>query len=195
MRPKYLLMSCEVIFIIFLWFGNCGYFFVRLFFFFFLHVVSPRFLHNCILSAKIKLYSVLEHKFEYKQGITKPKNGGRQIMASAKNRVVAGDLIGEQVFSSLLTGKDNVFVGNNRIVNRKYVEMYEVVTEDKVKSGTSAIFRGAVGAAVLGPVGLLAGLSARNKGIYSVAILWKDGKKSLIEIDDKLYKLIVKSMF
>lgn len=116
-------------------------------------------------------------------------------MASAKNKVIAGDLIGEQVFSSLLTGKDNVFVGSNRIVNHQYVEMYEVVTEEKVKSGTSAVFRGAVGAAVLGPVGLLAGLSARNKGIYSVAILWKDGKKSLIEVDDKLYKLIVKSMF
>ena len=70
-----------------------------------------------------------------------------------------------------------------------------MLTEEKVKSGTSAVFRGAVGAAVLGPVGLLAGLSARNKGIYSVAILWKDGKKSLLEVDDRLYKLIVKNMF
>lgn len=114
-------------------------------------------------------------------------------MASAKNKVVAGDLLGETVSAWWPSGKE-VYVGGKSI-SKKNVETYEVLTEEKVKSGTSAVFRGAVGAAVLGPVGLLAGLSARNKGIYSVAILWKDGKKSLLEVDDRLYKLIVKSMF
>lgn len=114
-------------------------------------------------------------------------------MASAKNKVVAGDYLGSNVYTMLITGNEVYCAGKS--INKTYVETYEVLTEEKVKSGTSAVFRGAVGAAILGPVGLLAGLSARNKGIYSVAILWKDGKKSLLEVDDKLYKLIVKSMF
>ena len=70
-----------------------------------------------------------------------------------------------------------------------------------MKSGTSAILRGAAGAALLGPVGILAGLTAKNKGIYTVAIQWKpdlngnDRGRSLIEIDEQAYKLLVKSMF
>ena len=48
---------------------------------------------------------------------------------------------------------------------------------------------------MLGPVGLLAGLSAKNKGIYTVAIKFKDGKNSLLEVDDKFYKALIKTMF
>ena len=51
------------------------------------------------------------------------------------------------------------------------------------------------GVALLGGVGILAGLSAKNKGIFTIAIQWKDGKKSLIEIDDKLYKKFINEMF
>ena len=32
-------------------------------------------------------------------------------------------------------------------------------------------------------------------GVYQVAIDFKDGKRSLIEVDDKIYKLIVKRCF
>ena len=38
------------------------------------------------------------------------------------------------------------------------VESYDVVTEDTRKSAASGVARGAVGAALLGPVGMLAGL-------------------------------------
>lgn len=64
-----------------------------------------------------------------------------------------------------------------------------------MKSGTSAILRGMAGVTLFGGVGILAGLSAKHKGIYTIAIQWKDGKKSLIEIDDKLYKKFVAEMF
>lgn len=114
-------------------------------------------------------------------------------MASAKNKVIAGDYMGESVYAWWPAGKD-LHIGNMPV--EKYnIEAYELVTEDKVKSGTSAILRGSLGAAVLGPIGILAGLSAKNKGVYTVAILWKDGKRSLIEIEDRLYKLLVKAMF
>ena len=34
-----------------------------------------------------------------------------------------------------------------------------------------------------------------EKGVYQVAIMFKDGNKSLIECDDKIYKAIIKSCF
>ena len=72
---------------------------------------------------------------------------------------------------------------------------YELVTEGMRKSATSGVARGAVGAVLLGPVGLLAGLSAKNKGTYTLVVTWRDGEQSLMEVDEKIYKLIVKGMF
>ncbi len=111
-------------------------------------------------------------------------------MASAKNKVIAGYHQG-----------DIIKISSNQLcisiyeLSKRTVESYELITEDKVKSGTSAILRGMAGVALLGGVGILAGLSAKNKGIYTIAIQWKDGKKSLIEIDDKLYKKFIAEMF
>ena len=52
-----------------------------------------------------------------------------------------------------------------------------------------------VGAFFLGPIGLAAGLSAKSKGIHTLAIYFKDGKKSLIEVDDKINKALVANLF
>lgn len=116
-------------------------------------------------------------------------------MANAKNKVVAGDFEGKKVeeYSHQLVIKDSS--GIVKPINDATVEAYELITEEVIKSGTSAILRGSIGVAVLGPVGILAGLTAKNKGTYNVAIQFKDGMKSLIEIDDKLYKLLIKCCF
>ena len=80
-------------------------------------------------------------------------------------------------------------------INKETVEDYEVMDESHRKSATSAVGRGLVGGFLLGPVGLLAGLSAKSKGTHVVALQFKDGKKSLIEMDDKMYKALVQKMF
>lgn len=108
----------------------------------------------------------------------------------AQNKVIAGDYIGAAVSETLGT----VTVGNITF-SKHTVSSYEVITEEHRKSAVSGVVRGLVGKAVLGPVGLLAGLSARNVGTYTVAVNWKSGKKSLIEVNDKIYKLILKEMF
>ena len=82
-----------------------------------------------------------------------------------------------------------------RVIDKTTVEAYEVITDEMRKSGTSAILRGGLGSLVLGPVGLLAGLTAKNKGTYQVAVQFRDGKKSLLELDEKLYKVLVKKCF
>ena len=117
-------------------------------------------------------------------------------MAKAKNKVIAGYKEGESVWSgNALAFNGSLMVGNMASICKETVSTYEVITEEMMKSGTSAILRGSIGSTLLGPVGLLAGLSAKNKGIYTIAIEWKSGGKSLLEIDDKLYKLLVKKMF
>lgn len=118
-------------------------------------------------------------------------------MAKAKNKVIAGDYEGKGVsgggFSSV-----SILVGIFKSVdlNKKTVESYELITDEHRKSAKSGIARGIVGGALLGPVGMLAGgISAKQKGIYQIAIQFKDGKRSLLEVDDKIYKSIVKDCF
>lgn len=108
----------------------------------------------------------------------------------AKNIVIAGDYKGSTV-GALLGG---VYIGSMS-VEKWTVTAYEVITDEHRKSAASGIARGLVGGAILGPVGLLAGLSAKNVGTYTIAIQWADNKKSLIEVDDKIYKAILKKLF
>ena len=78
---------------------------------------------------------------------------------------------------------------------RENIESYETITEDTVKSASSAILRGAVGSVLLPGVGILAGLSAKNKSTYVVAVEWKSGEKSLMELDHHDYDAFVTGMF
>ncbi len=118
-------------------------------------------------------------------------------MASAKNKVIAGEYMGKQIASTF--GIISIIMGfntkNNIPISKETVESYELITDEHRKSAASGITRGLVGGALLGPVGLLAGVTAKNKGIYTVAIQYHDGKQSLVEIDDKIYKSLLKVMF
>ncbi len=114
----------------------------------------------------------------------------------AKNMVIAGDYVGKAVTG--IGGVVQIFLDrkNYVLLDKFGVDTYDVITEDTRKSAASGVVRGAVGSALLGPVGMLAGgLSAKNKGIYTVAVRFKDGKNSLIEIDEKVYKKFVQGMF
>lgn len=78
-------------------------------------------------------------------------------------------------------------------MNRDTIESMEIVTE-KNFDAMSGVLRGFVGGAILGPAGLLAGLSAR-KGTRTVVINFKDGKRSLVQLKDKDYQNIYKNCF
>ncbi|MEK4425863.1 hypothetical protein [Solibacillus sp. FSL K6-1523] len=113
----------------------------------------------------------------------------------AQNKVIAGDYQGK-----------NIMVGRNEILlytsftksfplNKTSVSSYELITEEHRKSAVSGVSRGLVGGVLLGPVGLLAGLSAKNKGTHTIAIEFLDGKRSLIEVNEKIYKIFIQTMF
>jgi hypothetical protein len=112
------------------------------------------------------------------------------------NKVIAGDYAENPVMFA--AGK--IFIAyklfKNLYLDKSNVESYEVITDDIRKSAASGIARGAVGGILLGPVGMLGGaLSAKNKGTYQIALQFKDGKRSLIEVDGKIYKELIKLLF
>lgn len=117
-------------------------------------------------------------------------------MAKAKNKVIAGDYSGCKVDGALSMAYISTGLFSSVPLNKTTVNSYELITDEHRKSAKSGVARGLVGGALLGPVGALAGgLSAKNKGIYQVAIDFKDGKRSLVEVDDKMYQAICKGCF
>lgn len=114
----------------------------------------------------------------------------------AKNMILEGDYKGK----GFVILKDKIGINIHPLkkpleLNKDNIESYEVITEEHRKSASSGITRGIVGGALLGPVGLLAGLSAKNKGDYNVVVQLKDGKRFMAEIDDKRYKILTRIMF
>lgn len=115
---------------------------------------------------------------------------------AAKNQVIAGEYEGKYVAMSS-PNKVVIVYGffKKLVLDKTTVESYEVMDEESRKSATSAVGRGLLGGFLLGPVGMLAGLSAKKKGVYVIAIQFHDGKKSLIEVNDKIYKVLMKVLF
>lgn len=64
-----------------------------------------------------------------------------------------------------------------------------VMNQDERKSLSSAIGRGVVGSALLGPIGLVGGaISGKNKKSYLVKIYYPNGRSSVVEVNNKVFK-------
>lgn len=113
----------------------------------------------------------------------------------ARNAVIEGKYKGRPVMNP--TGKPYISIsfGKKLYINKDTVSTYELVTDDTRKSAASGIARGLVGGALLGPVGMLAGgMSAKNKKTFTLILQFADGEKSLIEVEEIIYKSIVGKM-
>lgn len=109
-----------------------------------------------------------------------------------KNYVVTGDYKGKPV--KLAAGNRPPFISatfSNVAISADNVTAYEVLSGVQRTSGKSAIGRAAAGAAVLGPIGLMAGAGAKKKGTYRIALSFKNGKNCVVEVDDDLYSTIM----
>lgn len=118
------------------------------------------------------------------------------------NTVTAGDYNGFIFFKNKKKGlyiehNAGFFKGKQKIyINKDTVESYEVIEQDTTKGMGSGMLRGAVGAAVLGGVGAIAGAnSAKNKNLFTVSIIFKDGTKALCDLDGEMYKNLVTVMY
>lgn len=78
------------------------------------------------------------------------------------------------------------------------INSYQVI--DETNKDQYSFWKGALGVALLGGWGAVAGLGGKNKKEYLIAIEWTYPKnstnnKSLILLDERYYKVFVKSMF
>ena len=77
------------------------------------------------------------------------------------------------------------------VLDSSNVVSIDVVDQDTRRSATSAVGRAAIGGALLGPIGLAAGLSAKKKGIYTISITYRTGERSLAEVNERGYRALL----
>lgn len=119
-------------------------------------------------------------------------------MAFGTFEVLAGDLKkGKE--NSYISPNFNIKVNNKFLLqplNISEVESLEEASEENVKRLAGTAGWGLAGAAILGPVGLLAGLLAGGKGKDVVFVCkFKDGRKFLAKANSKLYQKIAADFF
>ena len=116
-------------------------------------------------------------------------------MARAKNKVIASDCKGKLVGGSLGSPFISLALTKFVYLDHSTVESVVPLDDDNQVSVASAAMRGLVGELLLGPVGLVAAATAKRNGIHTVGIQFIDGKRSVLEVDDKIYKAILNKCF
>ena len=95
------------------------------------------------------------------------------------NTVLAGDYSGLISFKGdkkgLLITENKFFGAKKTFINKTTVDHYELVMQEGNSSMGSGVARGAVGAALFGGIGAIAGAnSAKKNSDYTVSIIFKD---------------------
>lgn len=118
-------------------------------------------------------------------------NGGIKYMKKV-NVILEGYCKGNELFHF---SRDNFVsqIGCGEPLKPPYVTNYTVI--DETNKDQYSVWKGALGVALLGGFGAVAGIGGKKKKEYLIAIEWKDGEKSLICLDDDAYKTFVRSMF
>ena len=113
-----------------------------------------------------------------------------------KYKVVAGDYENWDVVSH---GSSVYFMRGLKKVklDRTTVVKSEVVDDTTKHSFWQSLLAGTVGNAVLGTVGAITGVASTWRGKTSVliSIEFADGKRSLIEADEKAQPMLMKALF
>lgn len=116
-------------------------------------------------------------------------------MTKARNKVVSGDYSGASVDEFLGDVSLNSFT-TNVAINKNTITNIELLDSANKKDTGSSIARGLVGGVLLGPVGIIGGaMLGKTNGIHLISIIFKNGKRSLIEVDDKIYKKLLTKLY
>ena len=113
-----------------------------------------------------------------------------------KNVVTAGAYKGAKlvirgIMSKELRLEEQKLFGAKRFaLTRQTVRKVGIVDTDSTKSASSAILRGGAGVVLLGPIGIAAALSAKNKKTHQVMITFSDNKESMAVIDNEVLTML-----
>lgn len=107
------------------------------------------------------------------------------------NTVIEGEYKGNKLYNLSRDKCITQVLGYSFTPN--YVDSYIVI--DETNKDQYSFWKGALGVALLGGFGAIAGVRGKKRTEYLIAINWIDGTKSLIYIDDEYYKTFIKSMF
>lgn len=113
------------------------------------------------------------------------------------NFVIGGDyknsLVGFTFSGKVYISYSKQFAKTEKIfLNRDTVAEYMIVDQNEKAKMGSGLVRSVVGGTVFGVAGALAGAaSAKKKKSYIIEILFKDGKRSTIEIDKNVFKFLL----
>lgn len=130
---------------------------------------------------------------------------GRQVLGlrrvddpNAVNLVIGGDHKGREV--TLMGGAPQIVLSRdwteNQLLDSVDVARYRVVDSETRSSAASGLARGILGGALLGTAGAVAGsLSARSHEVYTLSVEFKDGRKSLMVVDELIYRAIMRDCF
>ena len=123
----------------------------------------------------------------------------------AKNQIISGwgkgsPIIkrGDKMIGFYLFCKPDKLLGEKVFISkpRNGVASYEVIDKSSTKNTGNMVKRGIFGSLLAGDAGLLAGaLSSKDTNTYTIAVEFKDGKRSLIELDDEYYKIFIRDCF
>ena len=117
------------------------------------------------------------------------------MAANAQNKVIAGDYCGEAVRSVL--GEVSISISSDHalFLSNETVDSYEMVIDEYIENAPECINSKLMGNAL--PDCVIERLawvkSAKNKRIQYVALQFKDGKKSLLEVDRSLCTVLIKN--
>jgi len=103
----------------------------------------------------------------------------------AKNCIISGPLVGSQLSC----------YGNQLVMSGMPVYnlvSYQLLDEKSKIDGLSAVSRAAIGTYLLGPAGMAAGLTAKQKGIYLVSLVFTSSEReNIAEVDEQVFRAIV----
>lgn len=110
------------------------------------------------------------------------RNGYDKIMSIKEVRDIYGYDLAEakEKVDSVINSNKN----NGNYVDPKGIKRTIIVSQSSRKKASSAIGRGIVGSAILGPVGLLAGASAKSKDTTTFQVIYNNGRQETVTVNN-----------
>ena len=112
---------------------------------------------------------------------------------AAQNKVIAGEYAGKTIQQTWGSAWINMGIFSSAVhLDKSSIEKVEIVNNQRTNDASLA----AAGGLLFGLGGLIAGaLLASDFGVHELLIYFKNEKKSLVEVDDKIYKILMQMNF